>query len=124
MLFHQPDPEKYISSINYDLQVISNLIVQTKNKNSLFIIIGDHQPPVISSSENGFETPVHIISSDSSFIRNIEKYGFTEGFWIQNTSKSIKHESIYSLLLREIVRKYGIDTTRLPEYLTNGITSN
>jgi hypothetical protein len=121
IFIRQPKAEDYIKSIKYDLEVLTDFIVQSNNKHAIYLLIGDHQPPVISNKQNGFETPVHIITSDSVLLNNFYQYGFTEGLYVRNTAKSVRHEAIYSMLLHEILHKYGKSTTQLPPYSPNGI---
>jgi hypothetical protein len=120
MFIRKPIAIDYIKSIKYELQTLTRFIVETNNKKALFIIIGDHQPPVLTTVESGFETPVHIIASDSAFISGFRNYGFSDGLFVKDSSEGIRHEAIYSMLLHEILRRYGTDTTHLPKYLPKG----
>ena len=116
----QPEIEDYGNSINYELNFLTKFILQNGG-NDIFILIGDHQPPMIAKSKEGFETPVHIISSDSTFVDGFNKYGFNNGLQVMNLNTSIRHEGIYSIFLREFIRNYGVNPDNLPEYLPDGI---
>lgn len=120
MFIKKPKPKDYIKSIEYELKTITRFITETNNKNALFIIIGDHQPPVLTNANSGFDTPVHIIAADSTLLNGFKNYGFSDGLLINDTTKGIQHEAIYSMLMREIIRNYGTDTTNLPEFLPYG----
>jgi hypothetical protein len=119
----KPQKTDYIKSINYVLQTLTKFIVQTNNKNAIYIIVGDHQPPVLSTKKSGFETPIHIIGADSTFIESFARYGFSKGLFVGNDVRSIRHEAIYSMFLRELIGRYGTQTTKLPEYLSKGINT-
>ena len=47
--------------------------------NSIFILIGDHQPPQVSRRADGWATPVHVIAQDAAFVDAFAPYGFTPG---------------------------------------------
>jgi hypothetical protein len=121
VLVKSAEPDDYFKSVKYDLDVLTRFILDTHNKQAVFVLVGDHQPPLFTSEKDGFETPVHIISRDSTFENNFQQYGFNKGLRIQNTGQSVVHEAIYSMVLREIIRRYGEDTSHLPTYNPNGI---
>ena len=116
----RPSPEKYLESECYEIRLMTRFITSFKNKNAVFILIGDHQPPMLTTENDGFETPVHIISGDPAFIAGFKEYGFVEGLQSDSVQK-IRHEALYSLLLRELVRNYGQDTLHLPRYFPEGL---
>ncbi len=116
----KPELKDYGNSINYQLNYITKFIVE-KGENDLFILIGDHQPPVIAKSKDGFETPVHIIAKDSAFVNGFKKYGFNSGIKISNLENSVRHEGLYTIFLREFMRSYADSSEGLPNYLPEGI---
>ena len=115
-----PDIKDYGKSINYQLEYLTDFILQNGG-NDIFLLIGDHQPPVIAKTRDGFETPVHIISGDSTFVDGFNTYGFNSGLQIANLDTSIRHEGIYSIFLREFISNYALDSDNLPAYLPEGI---
>jgi hypothetical protein len=96
-------------------------INQFGKQNDIFILVGDHQPPVLTRHKDGFETPIHIFCKDSTFVRGFNAYGFNPGLQISPAHKSITHEGIYSMFMREFLRNYGTDTIHLPKYMPNGL---
>jgi hypothetical protein len=118
----KPKLEDYIKAIQFQISYLSDFIIKNGTENDIFILIGDHQPIIFPDPEDGFETPIHIISQDSSFVRGFLQYGFNEGLLVKDPLKSIKHEGFYSMFMREFVRNYGEETTDLPEYRPNGVT--
>ncbi len=117
----KPKLSDYGNAINYQLTYLIRFISE-HGGNDLFVLIGDHQPPVIAKSKDGFETPVHIISRDSTFIDGFEKYGFNRGLQIDDLNKSVRHEGLYSIFLREFMRNYADSSAILPNYLPEGIS--
>lgn len=116
--FLKPTLENYLKAITYQLDYIFQIIEHGEG-NDVYIIIGDHQPPALTAQ--GFETPVHIISKDSTFIKGFENYGLTSGLLPDKTNTPLKHEGLYTMLLRELKRNYSSDSISLPDYLPNGI---
>lgn len=123
VFFRKPKIEDYSKAINYDITALVQLILREGKENDIFILIGDHQPPVLTGSQDGFETPVHIIVRNSNFGNGFTKYGFTKGMIPQN-SKIIRYEGIYSMFIHEFIRTYGNDTTHLPDYKPRGLQPN
>ncbi len=118
----QPKFEDYLPSIKYQIEFVTQFITKKGMDNDIFILLGDHQPPFLTKDGDSFETPLHIISQDSSFIAGFEAYGLDEGLIDEFPEKNIRHEGIYSMFLREFIRNYGRDSTNLPVYLPKGIT--
>ncbi len=118
--FKKPAVRDYGKAVCYDLQVFTQFIKSEQTENALYLIIGDHQPPVLSPDVADFMTQVHIISKDSLLIRSFKQYGFNGGLLISGQGSAIRHEAIYSMLLREMLRHYGSDSTHIPPYLPNG----
>jgi hypothetical protein len=121
VFFKRPDIKNYLQAISYDLNVFAFFISNFGKNDDIFLIIGDHQPPFLTTKKDGFETPVHIISRDSAFVSGFRQYGFNPGLLTNNTSVTIKHQGFYTLFMREFLRQYGADSTRLPEYLPDGL---
>ena len=112
----------YYRSIEYQLDYLTDYIVRSADENSLFILIGDHQPAVFSTSS--FNTPLHIIGKDQQLIDSFLQYGLQPGLRVnEDQSAPIQHEGLYSLLVRELARNYGTDTLHLPPYFPEGITT-
>jgi hypothetical protein len=114
----------YAKAVHYDVSALLQFITQVPDSNSIFILIGDHQPPVITSADDGFETPVHIICRNKEFISSFMQFGFREGMIADEKAVPIRHEGIYSMFMREFVRFYGTDHSQLPAYRPFGIILN
>ena len=92
--------KNYLHSINYQLDYLTRFIIRNGKKNDLFILIGDHQPPVVANRSHSYDTPVHIISRDGNLIKNFDKYHFNEGMVVVD-----ENERFSCLLLDKIMRK-------------------
>ena len=123
-LSHDQTRQNYFDAIEYQLRFLVDFVRKEENEQSIFILIGDHQPPRVARKADGFETPIHIISKDVDFINSFAEYGFGEGLRVQDNVEMVKHESIYSMLMRALVANYGEDPTILPPYLPGGLLFN
>ena len=118
---HRDNIQHYREAIHYQWQTLSDFILTTpEDENAIFILIGDHQPPRVSRKEDGYETPVHIISRDRDFVRRFEPYGFEPGMLVSDLEPDMNHEGLYSMLVRELVDAFGASKSPIP-YLPHGI---
>lgn len=116
----EPTYEDYQKAISYQLDFLSDFILKQANQNDIFLLIGDHQPHVLGDHEKyGNDTIVHIVTQNEAFAKGFENYGFQDS--PEALSDPIKHESIYSMFIREVIRNYGKEGANLPPYEANGI---
>ena len=121
-IFVRPKLEDYREAIAYQLQFIQQFILEHANKEDLFILIGDHQPPVIATAEDGMQTPVHIISQNEAFVEGFQEYGFELGLWKNEREQYLEHPALFSWLVRSLWKSFGKKTEQeAPEYLKKGI---
>lgn len=120
----KPRITDYAKAVHYDLSALIQFITRIPDSSAIFILIGDHQPPMITGANEGFETPVHIISRNREFIRSFTQFGFREGMKADEGAIPVRHEGIYSMFMREFVRFYGTDPSHLPEYRPFGIKTS
>jgi len=114
----KPVINDYWISIKHQIALIKDFILKNGNKNDVFLLMGDHQPHEISKEAHGTETIVHIVSQNKNFVKGFESYGFMES--VASAENHVKHEAIYSMLLREIIGTYG-SNDKIPSYEPNGI---
>jgi hypothetical protein len=120
-IFSKPQQEDYKAAMLYQLAFIEDFIKKEGRPEDLFILIGDHQPPVFPGPEAGLETPIHIIHQSEDWIKGFEQYGFSAGMLPDMDGEKRYHEGLFSLLVREMVRQFGPEAERLPAYLRGGI---
>ena len=114
---------RYLKSIEYTFRVMVDYIIHHAPEHSLIILLGDHQPPIITGAESSFQTPMHIISQDSNLVVSWLAHGFVPGLLKPaSAGNTLKHQGIYSLLMQILVRNYGTkaDSIRVP-YQPQGI---
>lgn len=115
----RPDLNDYINSIKYQINFIGDFIEKQGKDNDVFLLIGDHQPHDLGNKGYGMETLVHMISKNEKFVEGFKEYGFQDD--LDNMNEPVKHEAIYSLFIREIMRTYGKTGVKIPPYEPNGI---
>lgn len=114
----------YADAIQYELQMLSEFVITTGGDDDLFIFIGDHQPPRVSRRDDGFATPVHIVSRDQRLLATFQRYGFGPGLRAPALTPTLHHEGFYSLLVRVLVERYGDGANApLPPYLPKGFVT-
>lgn len=89
--------------IRYEFEVLLNHILQRIDDQSIIVIIGDHQPPLLVNSEASHEVPVHILSRDSVIPGALQTANFIPGM-IPNVSpgKNLRHSDI-PWILRDLL---------------------
>ncbi len=109
--FKRPNSEDYFKAISYQFQYLSDFFNRCVSKKDIAIVLGDHQPPIISNIEmDGYLTPVHVISGNKDFVDGFKEYGFNSGL---NEDEKIRHEAIYSILLREWVKNFSSENINI-----------
>jgi phosphoglycerol transferase MdoB-like AlkP superfamily enzyme len=121
---HEVRRANYMDAIEYQLRFLTDFILKTGDDDSVFVLIGDHQPQRVSRQSDGFETPIHIISKDAAFVDAFLDYDFVKGLEINEITPTMRHEGFYSMFVRVLLAQYGRGIKALPDYLPSGITLN
>ncbi len=111
--------DEYRPAMKYQLEYLVDFILKQGTDDDVFLIIGDHQPPLITPDNASFNTPVHIISRNKPFVDGFTNYGFVNGMAYDN-SQPVRHEGLHHAILRELVRHYSSDNN-LPTYHPEGV---
>jgi hypothetical protein len=112
----------YFAAVMYDLDMLTDFVLNHAHEEAVFVLVGDHEPPAVSRRSDGYETPMHVISRDPAFIANLKQYGFHDStLVIPDEFTPIYHESIYSLLVRTLNQTYGVNPQQAPDYLAHGV---
>ena len=110
----------YVESIDYQLQNMVDFVLSHGTDDSIFIFVGDHQPPSVSRRADGFGTPIHVIARDEALTDAFGEYGFMPGLVLKDFTPAVRHEGLYSLLMRILLQEYGDGAHPLPDYLADG----
>jgi hypothetical protein len=93
---------KYWQAMDYELSVMEQVVAQQGDSSSLFIFLGDHQPPFLTGREDGFRTPVHLFSQNQVLMDRFQEMGFQPGLWIEEGGLDYRHEDFYALLIKAL----------------------
>jgi hypothetical protein len=112
---------RYTSAILYELDVIEQHLAALP-ADALVIVLGDHQPPLIASQMQSFDSPVHVFARDPLLLEELRQHGFRAGLRLDSHDRTaITHEGLYSLLVRSLARCCAQPMRELPPY-RDGIT--
>lgn len=116
-IYDQPRPTRFLRHIGYEWEVLRDYLLETAPRGSLILLLGDHQPPLLETQDA--TVPVHILSTDSTWVRRARRHGFTEGLWPTDATPTLRHEGIYSLLM-QILTQPRPGGTAPPTYRPEG----
>ena len=70
----------YAATLAYTFTYMSDFLRKHPDRDILWIILGDHQPPAIVSGEGArWDVPVHVVSANNEIIDALLQHGFVEG---------------------------------------------
>ncbi len=70
----------YLRMVNYVYQWLSGYFARPEARETVYVLIGDHQPTANVTGEGAsWEVPVHVISRDPRLLEPLEARGFTRG---------------------------------------------
>jgi hypothetical protein len=116
---HEIRRQDYFAAVEYQLDFLADFMLVRKDEDALFLLVGDHQPPRVSRRADGFATPIHVVSRDADLVASFYEYGFVPGLWVNPAEPTIKHEGLYSMLVRILVANDN-PTAIVPPYLPDG----
>lgn len=98
--------KNYFQAIEYQLKSVLDLITKN-NENSIFVIFGDHQPPIITNHQNSYNTPIHIVSKNKSFIEDWHRRGFSKTLYLNNHNNDLHHYEVKNIFLEIFLKNYS-----------------
>lgn len=111
----------FAEAVDYDLEVLVRYL-EGLDGDKLVIIMGDHQPPLVSEADDTYDVPVHVLARDPALLAEFIEAGFTEGMDINSGRyTTLMHESLFSMLVRALVRCCGEPGTEPPRLYSSGI---
>jgi hypothetical protein len=120
-IFDQPTPVRFLRHIGYEMRVLRQYLRTAVPPNSLVLLMGDHQPPLLDTET--FGVPVHVLSRDSSLVAPFRKQGFSGGLLLRDDSPREKHEGLYAQIVRALAAsdRAAPDASSLPPLKPNGV---
>jgi len=108
----------YAQAIHYDIDVLERHLIDPVHRDSLVIVMGDHQPPLVNRRASK-DVPVHLLARDPAVLAEFIEQGFTPGLSLAPTAPAtVRHEGLYSLIVRALARCCGEGP--LPDYRPEG----
>jgi hypothetical protein len=80
----------YQATVSYDLRLIARYLAR-RERDALVIVMGDHQPPVLSRADMSFDVPVHILSRSPERLQKLR--AFESGLWIDPATPAAMHQA-------------------------------
>ncbi|WP_412464676.1 sulfatase-like hydrolase/transferase [Flavobacterium mekongense] len=87
-LSEQP-AENYFKAIEYQLQNLVDFIRNDAASDTIYVVFGDHQPPLLTQPENSYQTPIHILSKETSFVQSWLDIGFERGLKVKTPTTTV-----------------------------------
>jgi hypothetical protein len=111
---------RYTKSIHYSLEVVARFLAR-RERDALVIVMGDHQPPVISPNTERFDVPVMVFSKTPEMLEEFKQVGFIDGLLPADVKvPPVSHGGLLTLVARSLARTGG-DGGPLPEVFPQGV---
>ncbi len=101
------DSKAYLKAMNYQWDYLVDFMIKNEEENAVYILIGDHQPPLITGLKDGYATPLHIISKNKEFVNAFYEDGFQNGLTLKEYESDLNHEDLYELLIQKMSEVFG-----------------
>ena len=89
----------YVDSVNYVYRWLAGYFELPKVRDTVYVLLGDHQPTANITGEGApWDVPVHIISRDSALLERFKAQGFSDSLWPERRVLGDLHH-LTSLLL-------------------------
>jgi hypothetical protein len=113
--------ERYRASMRYQLDYVLRFVYERANDDVVYVIFGDHQPPMITERAMGKQTPVHVIARNRDLVNVFLEHGFVEGFALSGKDPvPMKHQGFLSLFLKAMQTTYGAESASF-DYCKEGV---
>lgn len=123
-IYDQPTPQRYLRHVAHEWRVLREYLTEKAPPGSLVLLLGDHQPPLIETTDS--TVPLHVLSTDSSLVDRARQHGFTDGLPPTDESPTLRQEGLYSFLVRFLTaHDWGgteADSTALPPLRPEGVS--
>lgn len=117
---HKNIVSNYIKLIEYEFKILEKYIKENSLEETLIVVVGDHQPPLLERGQKkSFYVPIHILSKDSSYLNSFFEIGFSKEQENINPNNYMKHEGLYSLIIDQL-SKVNRKTSTAAKYYKDG----
>jgi len=124
VIYNQPTPLRYLRHVAHEWRVLREYLTEKAPPSSLVLLLGDHQPPLVESTDG--TVPLHVLSTDSTLVERVRRHGFTDGLLPADERPTLRQEGLYSFLVRLLAAHdrgdATADTTGLPALQPKGVS--
>lgn len=92
--------EDFRAAVLTDLEVLTRDLEMPRQRPAVVLILGDHQPPLLSRSQD-FDVVVHVLATDPSLIEGFAEQGFQPGL-VPSGEPVVPLEGLYPLLVTSL----------------------
>ncbi|MEL6949810.1 MAG: sulfatase-like hydrolase/transferase [Pseudomonadota bacterium] len=116
--------QRYAGAIGYQIDMLSQFLSDNAKDDTLFVIFGDHQPPMVAIEDMGPATPVHVVCRNAAVVDAFVAKGYTPGVKPNlSESATTRHESFMPTLLQLLGDLFGDTETTVGTNETGSRTS-
>jgi len=113
--------DAYWRTIRYDLRVIKRYLHEHED-DRIVLVLGDHQPPFISTIDGSYDVPLHVFARDPALLAEFRAVGFVDGMYISPDEHPVMlHEALFTLMVRALARCCGEPGGTIPEVDFDGV---
>jgi hypothetical protein len=113
--------ERYRASIRYQLDYALRFVLERAEEDVVFVVFGDHQPPMITEEHMGKQTPVHVIARNRALVDTFLEQGFAAQLDLSSAEpQPIRHHGFLSLFLKGMQAAYGTGDVAV-DYREHGV---
>ncbi|PYR07226.1 MAG: hypothetical protein DMF99_23405 [Acidobacteria bacterium] len=88
-----------MDALSYDFTSIAGYVGAHADRDTVMIVLGDHQPPAAVSGEHAsWDVPVHVIASRTAVLDRLVGHGFQRGLTPRRPSLGRMHTLLPMLL--------------------------
>ena len=70
----------YVAMVEYTYRWLGDYLLQPQPRDTIYVLVGDHQPAASVSGEGAsWDVPVHIVSRDPELLARFTEQGFHTG---------------------------------------------
>jgi hypothetical protein len=112
----------YLRMVDYTLRWLGGFLRQKEPRETVYILVGDHQPTAnISGEGSSWDVPVHIVSRDAALLKRFTDQGFRAGLEPPRKSLGGMHE-LTALVLRAFAAPHAPATLIAAQAATHAAT--
>jgi len=124
VIYDQRTPQRYLRHVAHEWRVLREYLTAKAPPGSLVLLLGDHQPPLIETTDR--TVPLHVLSTDATLVNRVRQHGFTNGLPPTDESPTLRQEGLYSFLVRLLAAhdrgEAAADTTARPPLRPEGVS--